>query len=520
MFRSVSGAFVAAAAVSALVAGAGADPPPHTCWQHDPATPGDWFEGANWTAGVPDGDDYADINSGGAAGIASGDAEALELNLGYSAGDLGTVSQTGGTHTVNGLYVGRHSGGEGRYYLSGAGSLSAVVELIGYYGTGTFLQTGGTNTVGGINGNLFLGYEAGGSGSYGLSGTGSLGAKNEWVGHMGEGWFSQSGGTNTVNGVLNLAGWSGATGTYELSGTGSLSAENEFVGKSGTGVFTQTGGTHAVTGTLRVGRYPVSRGTYTMSGGSLAAGSLIVGDEGKGALNISGACAEVAVSEVLRFGPLGRFTAVAGSAIHMTGSDFENWSASPADLAGLANLELIFEGGPGSLDSVEAAGQDVGAVAAGWTKNFALGGLTLGGAAGCGRIELVDECDNLSGDEALYVDALTLNAGAHVELNDLNLYYRNGIGPKRLAHGDSDLDGDVDATDLAGLGLNWDPSGSGANAWGTCDFDGDGDVDASDLAQIGLNWNPSGSGGALPEPGALARVAAGLAAMMARRKRR
>jgi len=205
MFRSVSGAFVAAAAVSALVAGAGADPPPHTCWQHDPATPGDWFEGANLTAGVPDGDDYADINSGGAAGIASGDAEALELNLGYSAGDLGTVSQTGGTHTVNGLYVGRHSGGEGRYYLSGAGSLSAVVELIGYYGTGTFLQTGGTNTVGGINGNLFLGYEAGGSGSYGLSGTGSLGAKNEWVGHMGEGWFAQSGGTNTVSGVLVLA---------------------------------------------------------------------------------------------------------------------------------------------------------------------------------------------------------------------------------------------------------------------------------------------------------------------------
>lgn len=58
--------------------------------------------------------------------------------------------------------------------------------------------------------------------------------------------------------------------------------------------------------------------------------------------------------------------------------------------------------------------------------------------------------------------------------------------------GDSDLDGDVDAVDLADLGLNWNPGGTGL-AWQQGDFDGDGDVDSEDLAALGLNWSPAGA---------------------------
>lgn len=51
-----------------------------------------------------------------------------------------------------------------------------------------------------------------------------------------------------------------------------------------------------------------------------------------------------------------------GATIHMTGSAFENESTDPADLAGLSNLSLIFEGGSANVDPFEVAGEDMGAV--------------------------------------------------------------------------------------------------------------------------------------------------------------
>lgn len=62
--------------------------------------------------------------------------------------------------------------------------------------------------------------------------------------------------------------------------------------------------------------------------------------------------------------------------------------------------------------------------------------------------------------------------------------------------GDTDGDSDVDASDLAAVGLHWLPAGTD-RSWGDGDFDSDGDVDAADLASVGLHWAP---GGLLPEP--------------------
>jgi len=84
--------------------------------------------------------------------------------------------------------------------------------------------------------------------------------------------------------------------------------------------------------------------------------------------------------------------------------------------------------------------------------------------------------------------------------------------------GDADRDDDVDAVDLATLGLNWSPVATG-KAWADGDFDGDGDVDAVDLAALGLNWHPAGGGTApLPEPATLALVGAGLVMAAWRRR--
>jgi len=169
-----------------------------------------------------------------------------------------------------------------------------------------------------------------------------------------------------------------------------------------------------------------------------------VGHNGDGTLDITGAGAEITVSNLLSFGANGTFAAVAGASIHMTGANFENQSTNETELAGLANLELIFEGGPADTDDVEVACEDKGVVTQGYVDNFALGKLTVGGAD-IGMVRLVDNTDNgnrggTGGNaEALYVDRLELGAGSVLDLNNLHLYWRSGF----VDNGGTILNGEV-----------------------------------------------------------------------------
>ena len=71
------------------------------------------------------------------------------------------------------------------------------MEEIAINGTGIFYQTGGTNS---ISNSLEMGYGQYGSGTYDLSGTGSLSANVEDIGYslFGRGYFNQSNGTDTT----------------------------------------------------------------------------------------------------------------------------------------------------------------------------------------------------------------------------------------------------------------------------------------------------------------------------------
>jgi len=221
----------------------------------------------------------------------------------------GTFDQTSGIHVIEqgGMVLAWGAGSSGTYNLSGIdSSLSAVFEVVGKGGTGSFNQTGGTNqvqdlTLGGISqlevgqiygsgtytqsggivtvsNELQLGEGSGSTGTYNLSGTGSITANTEVVGNAGNGVFNQSGGSNTVNDTLTLALVADSTGTYNLSGDGVLTATNEYVGHSGTAEFNQTGGTHTVTDNLIIGYNDGSTGTYTQSGGSFTSnGSMELG---------------------------------------------------------------------------------------------------------------------------------------------------------------------------------------------------------------------------------------------------
>jgi hypothetical protein len=160
-------------------------------------------------------------------------------------------------------------------YLT-AGNLTGDVYL-GRTGTGTFTQSGGT-----VSGELHLGYEFGGNGSYTLS-AGSLTAGFEHIGdnESGTGTFTQSGGTNTV-GDLRLAWGSGSHGTFTQSGgTNTVSGNISLAYDNGSGT---SRGTYALTGgTLNVGGNIVNgsgSSTFTINGGTLNVGGIVLGDDG------------------------------------------------------------------------------------------------------------------------------------------------------------------------------------------------------------------------------------------------
>jgi len=218
--------------------------------------------------------------------------------VGYSG--TGNFYQSGGANTVsNSLSLGSYAGSSGTYTLSGTGLLGATyqpfTEVIGGSGSGAFIQSGGSNTSSssGYEGYLYLGYSAGGSGSYTLTG-GQLSFNYEEVGYYGAGTITQSGGTNSISkmvsyitdGVLYLGGAPGTTGAYNLSGTGALSAAIEYVGNSGMGSFNQSGGTNTV-GSLTFGSQSGSTGTYNLNGGKLIVASINSGS-GTAAFNFGG----------------------------------------------------------------------------------------------------------------------------------------------------------------------------------------------------------------------------------------
>jgi outer membrane autotransporter protein len=159
-------------------------------------------------------------------------------------------------------------------------------EISGNTSTGIMNQSGFTNTV---TDKFYLGYSPASSGTYNLSGTGSLAATNQYVGNSGNGSFNQSGGTN-IGSVLYLGNLSGSSGVYTLSG-GSLSIIGEIIGDFGSGIFIQTGGIHTGNGNLSLGISPGGLGTYNQSGGSnTVAGILSLGYNagGLGTYNLSG----------------------------------------------------------------------------------------------------------------------------------------------------------------------------------------------------------------------------------------
>ncbi|MGD0517537.1 MAG: hypothetical protein ABSA26_08385 [Thermoguttaceae bacterium] len=207
---------------------------------------------------------YLGAYNSGKVQITGGSINAIQEYVGYWG--TGNLTHSAGTNTLStvyaNLYLGYNTGVSGTYELSGTGQLSTPGESIGYSGTGTFNQSAGTNTVG----DIYLGYNSSGNGTYNLSGTGQLIVTyTEMIGFSGTGIFTHSTGTNTVSAWLYLGYNAGANGSYNMSSAGELKAPNEYIGQGGTGTFTQSAGTNTV-GDIYLGYYSSGTGTYDLSG--------------------------------------------------------------------------------------------------------------------------------------------------------------------------------------------------------------------------------------------------------------
>jgi hypothetical protein len=281
---------------------------------------GNWSTPGNWTTGLPaDGDQIS---------ITESDAVNRVITYDYS-----------GTNTFLSLTL--DNTGTGINTLSqSAHALSIFSEQIGYEGNGVVNQSGGTHTIRGGGLSLAVlalnGFPLNGSGTYNLSGSGSLTvAGGEYVGYYGVGVFNQTGGTHTTD-ALYVGGYqtnsASANGTFKLSG-GTLTVTGaEQIATYGTGVFNQLGGTHIFTRTLTLGVggafTNTAHATYNLSGGLVQCiqdvaknGTLYpypvyvgTGNDLGSMLNISGGTFDTQWGGILVFNPV---SGVSG--IHLTG---------------------------------------------------------------------------------------------------------------------------------------------------------------------------------------------------------
>jgi hypothetical protein len=250
----------------------------------------------NWTAGTLNyGNDlFVDTVSTSPLGsaLALGNNQILSIfnskNEFVGNGGTGSITQNGGSNSVNSLYLGFSNSASGSYTLAGSGALTAFLLNVGESGTGNFTQSGGVNNV---SFTLNVGNQAGGLGTYTMGG-GLLSVNHLVIGSLGQGTSTQSGGTSALN-TLDVGSGAGGVGIYNLSGNAVLGVlTSEGIGDNGVGTFNQTGGSHSAN-SLVLGANASFGGTgfgsFNLSGGSLnVATSETVGGDGYGAFTQNG----------------------------------------------------------------------------------------------------------------------------------------------------------------------------------------------------------------------------------------
>jgi len=284
-----------AAAGLALGLGAGTTRAETTEWVNPGV--GDWFEPANWSAGLPTDSTDAVVDTGGTAQVGAEGAEAKDLRVGDA--HTGTLTvEAGGRVASKYGYLGYYSGSEGTATVTGAGSAwtNSGDLKVGYAGTGTLnVEAGGRVaseyvTVGEI-GTGTLHVKAGGQVSNFDS---SLG---RWFDSQGTARVTGAGSAWTISGGLGVGDY--GTGRLIVEAGGRVSSGSGCLGylrtfgvgpEQGMATVTGAGSVWTISGRLYVGYR--STGTLIVEDGgrvSSTEGYLSYTSDGQGTARVTGA---------------------------------------------------------------------------------------------------------------------------------------------------------------------------------------------------------------------------------------
>jgi autotransporter-associated beta strand protein len=169
------------------------------------------------------------------------------------------------------------TGATGDWFDNGNWDLGVYPHIVDY----AYINNGGTATIAAPNGaakRIYLGQNAGESGTIVMTDGNLETDKQFYVGNAGTGVVEQSGGIVYIPGDHLCVGYaSGGSGSYTLSGAGQVVVgDNVYVGRNGTGAFTQYGGSLTCYGAVMVGASG-ENGTYVLNDGLFNAGYLTVG---------------------------------------------------------------------------------------------------------------------------------------------------------------------------------------------------------------------------------------------------
>ena len=197
---------------------------------------GNWFDGMNWSGGVPTSSTSAQINNGGTATIGSMGAVSCDLTLGFNATQSGRVVVNHGALAIQ-FDAAVATYGRGVLTITNGGTVTAALATIAALqdvsgpSIGTVSIDGGSFTVGG---GIYVGGDANGPGGTGLltvtnSGTVSAASVHAWNSGTltGNGTVTTTSGTTTIEGTLEpSSGRLTIAGNLTFLGTNPLMLSN------------------------------------------------------------------------------------------------------------------------------------------------------------------------------------------------------------------------------------------------------------------------------------------------------
>ena len=290
--------------------------------------------------------------------------------------NLGTVLLADGFLTGSGIITNTATG-----QIRGAGAISNTV-----------VNAGGITAT---NGELRLAYPVRGAGSYAAKN----GATLTFVNGGSVSSLANAASTLRLEGVLTNTAAFANQGTLALAG-GTYYSLATLSNPSGA----------TVTGHGTVAALLENAGTVEVTGAGLTFSQNVTNS---GTINLG---ASTAIFEAaLTLAPTGVLVADSGSQLYLRG-DFQNNSADNTGFD-LLPAAVFFDGGGSHTQLFTLAGANLGATADGFTNNFAIGSLTIGGSVGTVKLTGASPASN-----ALYVEELTVTAGSELFLDGFTIY--------------------------------------------------------------------------------------------------